>query len=93
MKISILTIGTIIAFFAASTFFISCSGSGSNESDSTEQHDMDGHDHENMAESIFACPMHPEITGKEGEECPKCGMMLVLNETEEAAGDDHNHEN
>ena len=26
---------------------------------------------------VFACPMHPEITGKEGEKCQKCGMALV----------------
>ena len=26
---------------------------------------------------VYACPMHPEITGKEGGKCPKCGMALV----------------
>ena len=26
---------------------------------------------------IFTCPMHPEITGKEGDKCSKCGMALV----------------
>jgi hypothetical protein len=26
---------------------------------------------------VFSCPMHPEVTGKEGEKCPKCGMALV----------------
>ena len=26
---------------------------------------------------VFACPMHPDITGKEGDKCPKCGMALV----------------
>lgn len=25
---------------------------------------------------IFACPMHPEVTGKEGDKCPKCSMAL-----------------
>ena len=25
---------------------------------------------------VYACPMHPEITGKEGDKCPKCGMAL-----------------
>jgi len=24
----------------------------------------------------LACPMHPEITGKEGDKCSKCGMKL-----------------
>lgn len=27
--------------------------------------------------SVYACPMHPEVTGKAGDECPKCGMDLV----------------
>lgn len=27
-------------------------------------------------EHRFACPMHPEVTGKEGDTCPKCGMKL-----------------
>jgi hypothetical protein len=25
----------------------------------------------------YSCPMHPEITGKEGDKCSKCGMALV----------------
>lgn len=24
----------------------------------------------------YTCPMHPEVKGKEGDKCPKCGMML-----------------
>ena len=31
-------------------------------------------------EHTFACPMHPEVTGKEGEDCPKCGMKLAHND-------------
>lgn len=29
------------------------------------------------ANELFACPMHPEVTGKKGEECSKCGMELT----------------
>lgn len=29
---------------------------------------------------VFACPMHPEVTGKEGDKCSKCGMALVHND-------------
>ena len=29
---------------------------------------------------IYACPMHPEVTGKENDECPKCGMKLEHND-------------
>ncbi len=25
---------------------------------------------------VYACPMHPEVTGKDGDKCPKCGMDL-----------------
>lgn len=28
-------------------------------------------------ENSYACSMHPEVTGKEGDKCPKCGMTLV----------------
>jgi FtsP/CotA-like multicopper oxidase with cupredoxin domain len=26
---------------------------------------------------VYACPMHPEITGEASERCPKCGMKLL----------------
>lgn len=29
---------------------------------------------------IYACPMHPEVSGKEGDTCPKCGMKLEHND-------------
>ena len=25
----------------------------------------------------FTCPMHPDVTGKEGDRCPRCNMALV----------------
>ncbi len=28
------------------------------------------------SEAVFACPMHPEITGKMGDKCSKCKMDL-----------------
>jgi hypothetical protein len=27
--------------------------------------------------AVFACPMHPEVKGKDGESCSICGMKLV----------------
>ncbi|TRX42890.1 heavy metal-binding domain-containing protein [Flavobacterium restrictum] len=30
-----------------------------------------------MAESRFACPMHPEVQGKLNDKCSKCGMKLT----------------
>jgi len=47
----------------------------SNKPDQAEKHDHpEGmqHDHEHG----FACPMHPEIVGQEGDKCSKCGMNL-----------------
>ena len=38
---------------------------------------------------IFACPMHPEVTGKKGEDCSKCGMELT--EPVAQAKPVHNH--
>ena len=29
------------------------------------------------SEDLFACSMHPEVTGKKGEKCSKCGMELT----------------
>lgn len=32
--------------------------------------------HQTDHENIYACPMHPEVTGQKGDRCPKCGMDL-----------------
>ena len=33
---------------------------------------------EHQADSIYACTMHPEVTGETGDKCSKCGMKLQL---------------
>ena len=71
MKSKILTLGTIIAFVTGSTFITSCGTSTNEGSDATEQHD------EETLASTHVCPMHPDITGLEGDKCSKCGMDLV----------------
>lgn len=30
-----------------------------------------------VASVVYACPMHPNMTGKKGEKCSTCGMALV----------------
>lgn len=30
----------------------------------------------NDPNAVYACPMHPEVTGKAGDKCAKCGMAL-----------------
>ena len=37
---------------------------------------MENHEHAHT-DSIYSCPMHPEIIGKKGGSCSKCGMELV----------------
>lgn len=44
-----------------------------NNNNAQKSADMNTHaDHEH----VYRCPMHPEVTGKEGDKCPKCGMAL-----------------
>lgn len=38
-------------------------------------------------EEVYACPMHPEVTGKEGERCSKCNMFLKLASKSESKKD------
>lgn len=67
-----------VAFFAACKNNDQSSKTVIKDSTVTEQaHEEGGH--------LFACPMHPEVTGKEGDSCPKCGMKLEHNDNAGAA--------
>lgn len=83
MKKTIL-FGTISAFLAGSTLLISCGSGSQKDSDVSEQHDMGNDKDGTSTAATFACPMHPEITGKEGDKCSKCGMDLVATTDEKA---------
>jgi hypothetical protein len=61
MKNSLFSI--FIAFALATTFSFALASCG-------------GQKTEEVAEVVYACPMHPDITGKEGDTCSKCGMAL-----------------
>ncbi|MBK8556949.1 MAG: hypothetical protein IPL65_14790 [Lewinellaceae bacterium] len=54
-------------------FFASCGGGdhAHNANATTETTDAN-----HMTSAEYACPMHPEITGHEGDKCSKCGMPL-----------------
>ena len=78
-------ITTAMCAIAASLFLASCNNSGNKENSTTktEEHEhAEGEHHEHT----FACPMHPEVTGHEGEKCSKCGMSLVHSDGTATAG-------
>ena len=47
---------------------LSCAGFTACSSQKTGAHSND---------DPYTCPMHPEVTGKQGDKCPKCGMALT----------------
>ena len=70
-------------FMALSASIIALS-SCSNSQKTEQQKTADTANHaQHSGEHIYACPMHPEVTGKEGDNCPKCGMKLVHNDNAE----------
>ncbi len=72
------------ALFAgvASMAVTSCGSKSSESGEHVEgEHDHAAGDHEHT----YACPMHADVTGKEGETCPKCGMKLELVSADKAA--------
>jgi len=101
MKKSTLTIAIVMSgLFVASVLITSCSSKKEqsteehehaegdttsdhhDDMDSTKMHDMDS------TQMAYACPMHPEVTGKDGDKCSKCGMKL---EPVKEHKDDHEH--
>ena len=92
MKKSLVTIAVLIAGFLAWTVLVT----GCN-SKKTEQQEQKEEGHENLDEmdstaTVYACPMHPEVTGKEGDKCSKCGMKLEgVKATDSTAHKDHAH--
>lgn len=76
VKISLLA-GTV----TLGLFFASCSNTNGKHNNTA---DMENHQHIHSG-SVYACPMHPEITGKKGDQCPECGMDLVAVSNENTA--------
>jgi len=77
MKKSILTIAILLSgVFITTQLLTSCGGKTETHdemaSDSTSQDEMKM----DSTATAYACPMHPEVTGKEGDTCSKCGMKL-----------------
>lgn len=59
----------IILAFAAMTF-TACKNDKKNDADTAKTADL------NLGTEMYACSMHPEVTGKKGDKCTKCGMEL-----------------
>ena len=77
----------VVILIALVTTLISCNKTTKSEgveSTSTENNMSD-----TQKDQLFACPMHPEVTGKKGENCSKCGMELT--EPVAQAKSEHNH--
>ncbi|MDA0194029.1 MAG: heavy metal-binding domain-containing protein [Bacteroidetes bacterium] len=86
---------------AVSTFIL-CTGSmyltscgGDQNKEATHQH-TDGEAQGEMIEgsseaTVYACSMHPEVTGIKGDKCSKCGMDLELLTADESEHADHEH--
>ncbi|MBL0152975.1 MAG: hypothetical protein IPP93_05630 [Chitinophagaceae bacterium] len=54
----------------ASLFFSSCNNH------KADDHSKDIHTNQTIGD-VYACPMHPDMKGKKGDKCPKCGMEMV----------------
>ena len=77
MKQKFLKFSMVVAVISMITFFAACKNNNTaagNKKDTSQEHAVAGNHGE---EHIYACPMHPEVTGKEGDTCPKCGMALI----------------
>lgn len=40
---------------------------------------------------VYACSMHPEVTGKEGDKCSKCGMKLEAMQSSDSTKNHADH--
>lgn len=56
--------------YAACFLLAACGPKGQQTESSGESHQDHAHVH------TYACPMHPEVQGQEGDKCSKCGMPL-----------------
>ena len=65
-----------LALAGVSFLAVNCSAKTDNK-ESTEQDGAEVLESDAASDNGYACPMHPEVTGKEGDTCSKCNMALV----------------
>ena len=83
---------TILSFLFLFTTSILLSSCGGNKTPEQPTEEVEQPAEASTEEAIaYACPMHPEETGKEGDVCSKCGMKLepVTENTTEADSTAH----
>ncbi len=85
MKKSIAIITVLVAgFLAGSGLIMSCDSKHKHSEGEEQGQKMDS------TAVVYACPMHPEVTGKEGDKCNKCGMKLeAVKSTDSTKADNH----
>lgn len=98
MKKSIVTIAILASGFLTGTVLMTgCSTKkAEQEQKEGEEHEHDEskpHEHAEGEEheTVYACPMHPQVTGKEGEKCSKCGMKLEAVNKSDSTDHEHDH--
>jgi Heavy metal binding domain len=73
----------LIIVLVSVAHFMACNTDASKQNQATETKAPTPPPVETKAEvkadtaQVFACPMDPEIKGKKGDKCSKCGMDLV----------------
>jgi hypothetical protein len=66
----------LITIFSLGTAFLSSCGDHK-KTEAQEQIKSDSSEQKSEDKAVaYACPMHPDVTGKEGDTCSKCGMKL-----------------
>jgi protein-arginine kinase activator protein McsA len=72
----------------AAAFTVAFTGCNTDKSKATEEKTIttDTASTVPSVQSVYACPMHPDVTGQKGDKCPKCGMDLKeVKKTSESA--------
>jgi hypothetical protein len=75
----------IISAIAMAFVFASCSTDSTKSETATGATTTETAANTTSTEQLYACPMHPEVMGKKGEKCSKCGMELTEPVKETAA--------
>jgi hypothetical protein len=68
----------ITASISLTLFLPSCENE--TKRDNVEEYKQTKETAVHSGEHVFACPMHPEVIGKETDKCKKCGMALEHND-------------